>query len=368
MILSPGIGISKTTKLHEYQTKALAKQKVASTSSVDQILRVTRVALPFLSLYKPLGQPLSLIAGGARSIASIAQLADAIAKGNSEEINATMLQTAISTGAFVCTIFAHPLGMLITTGNDLAVNFRELLNAAEKKEYRKVAEISASALNNVLYLGIFFTGAFEFTIAAYSVQVLLGLYHSSGEFKKGNYLEAGGHLLMAGIRTHQLHSQIGALRMKWESDGLFKKIKAFQSGSTARSTAKIATGGLAVVHNQKTQLRSSLNPGSKTSTVSAKNVNAAGYELAYKTELVKYQGCDLHIGYYANNTNIISVVNGNGVYITGSQFVYMNNTLIGTSANFSSVVLNGIIYYQHKYQGGVSVYTNAVDGTQFVVW
>jgi len=89
------------------------------SSLADQCKRVALVALPFISLYKPLSFPLSLAMGGLRTVTCVQQLLESIKSGNSKEIPYAMLQTAIAVIALTGTIFAHPLGMLISTGYEM---------------------------------------------------------------------------------------------------------------------------------------------------------------------------------------------------------------------------------------------------------
>ena len=222
---SSRLSISEPTYFHREYENDLGKSKPQSKNAFDQCMRVTQVALPFISLYQPLGNLLSLILGTARTISCITKLHNAIVKKEKGDVGFALIQTAIAVSSVACTILAHPLGMLITTGHDLVVNANHLIQALQKKDYKTALEVSASILNNTLYLGLFFTGAPEILIASFSVQVLLGLYQSSEEFKRGNYLEGCGHLLMSGIRTQQLHTQINLVKFKWAMQSFLNEIK-----------------------------------------------------------------------------------------------------------------------------------------------
>lgn len=182
----------------------------------DGCKRVGTVALPFVSLYKPLSFPLSLAMGGVRTVHSIFCLTSAIQKGGSGEIGYELLQTIISIIALAGTIFAHPLGMLITTGHDLIVELTHLVQNLYVGEYQKSLEHCLSLVNNALYLVLFLDGGLELAIASLVMQILIGLYHSINEFQNGKWMEGAGHVLMAMVRGNQLTGQVKILQLKWE--------------------------------------------------------------------------------------------------------------------------------------------------------
>lgn len=206
------LNFSEPEYFHREYEIDLGRSKTQNPNVFDQCLRVTQVALPFISLYKPIGQPLALVLGVIRSINCITELVIVIKKGEKTEIRLALLQTVISVSTVASTIFAHPVGMWITTGQDLILNTSHLITAILEKDTKKALEISLQLTNNLLYLGLFFTSAPEVLVASIACQVLLGLNQSIGEFKNGNYLEGIGHLLMSSIRAQQLYVQVESLK------------------------------------------------------------------------------------------------------------------------------------------------------------
>lgn len=180
----------------------------------DQSKRVALVALPFISLYKPLGRPLSLVTGSIRAYSSITQLLDDIKKGKTKEIPYHLLQSSIAVIALASSIFAHPMGMLITTGHDLIIDLTKLARHLQNGNYKEAFECCGSILNNVLYLALFTYGGPELAIASFALQILLGLNHARHDFAKGNNLEAVGHLLMSMVRASQLAGQVHVLNVR----------------------------------------------------------------------------------------------------------------------------------------------------------
>ena len=149
---------------------------------------------------------------------------EAFKSKNSTAIARSTVEVAVACTALACSIFAHPLGMLVTTTHDMILNVNQLTHALKNKDYQKAAEIGLQLINNALYLGCFFAGSLEWSIASIGSQIFIGLYNSSSEFKKGNYLEGCGQLLMAGIRGKQMHDQIQILQYQYKIEKLFAKL------------------------------------------------------------------------------------------------------------------------------------------------
>lgn len=175
--------------------------------AVAFVQRVALASLPFASLYKPFNFPLSLGLGVLRAGVSSKDLFAAFYVRNAREISVCMLQTAVATAALAGTIFAHPLGMAITTGQDLLLEVTRLVHYFNDGDYEKAMLSCANIINNALYLSLFFGGGIEMSIASLALQILLELYHSKAEFKKGHSIEAVGHLLMSVMRCSQLVGQ-----------------------------------------------------------------------------------------------------------------------------------------------------------------
>lgn len=163
--------------------------------------RAVLVALPFLSLYKPLSFSLSLTLGGLRSATSIAELFQ------NPECSA-LLQTAIAAIALAGTLLAHPLGMLITTIHDCAMDCLHLIQHLYMGEFGAALGSYTFLMNNTLYLALFLHGGVQIAVASLAMQVFIGLSQTVSEYKKGKYIEAGGHFLMGMIRGNQLYGQL----------------------------------------------------------------------------------------------------------------------------------------------------------------
>jgi|GEM_PF-2765614 len=184
--------------------------------------RVALVALPFLSLYKPLSLPISLGMGGVRVITSINQLISGIQSG--EKISFDLLQTTIAVIAFASTIFAHPIGMLVTTSQDIILELSNLSYSLQNGDWEASFISITKIINNAFYLALICRGGLELAIISLAMQAITLIVSSRSEFKKGHLLEVGGNLLMAAIRIHQGYSQFKVLQRQWEIEEAMKRI------------------------------------------------------------------------------------------------------------------------------------------------
>ena len=188
--------------------------------------RVALVALPFISQYKPLGFLITSSMGTARVWTSASQLVESINQGNTKDASYHTLQTTIAALSLAGTFFAHPIGMILTTGQDLIIEAANLNRYLRDGEYQKAVESCLKIINNSLYLGSFLHGGIELTIASLAMQIVLGIYQAQAEFRDGRYLEGSGQLLMVVMRGTQLAGQVKILQMKL---GMEKLIRGAES-------------------------------------------------------------------------------------------------------------------------------------------
>jgi ankyrin repeat protein len=208
---------------HREYKNDISDVKFEETSLTDQCKRVALVALPFFSLYKPLSVPLSLGMGGMRTFTSIIQVIESIKVGGAKDISLAVLQTGIAVIAFASTVFAHPLGMLISTGHDLVLEISQLIINLANGDCEKAIGSCLGIINNALYLALFLDGGLELAIVSLAVQILIGLYHSQAEFREGHLLEGAGHLVMSMVRGNQLAGQVSLLQVKWRTESTLKQ-------------------------------------------------------------------------------------------------------------------------------------------------
>jgi hypothetical protein len=125
-----------------------------------------------------------------------------------------LIKMALATAAVAATAFSHPLGIVISTGHDLLINAKNILESYHVGNYQVLLENLAHVANNSIYLSMIFVSSLELVVISLSAQVLLTFYHGVKEIKNGNILEGIGHLIMTIIRVEQLRPQINKLQCK----------------------------------------------------------------------------------------------------------------------------------------------------------
>lgn len=250
--------------------------------------------------------------GGLRTYTSITQLIETTKTGDVQAISLATLQAVVAVIALAGTIFAHPLGMLISTGNDIAIEIVKLISNLRQGEYEKALTNCLCIINNATYLTLCIHGGMELAAISFAVQVLVGLYHSQAEFRQGHYIEATGHLLMSMVRGTQFREQIQGIQARNE----FRKNAAVCLNQT---------------HN----------------AVAGSSQHVETYNVGVATE----GGFKFHVGVYGNGVTVVTCLDGP---LVGCQGVYINGVIIAESCNaqwYSN-------YFVHYYVDG-KVYTYA---------
>ena len=177
---------------------------------------IALTALPFLTLYKPLSFPVALGMGTLRTGISVFQLAEAIKEGDPKTILSESFKTTVAVISLAGTIFAHPVGLLISTGYDLIVELNALRQHLVDGNHKEALQSCLKILSHCLYLAVFLYGGPQLTIAFFALQILTGLLESHHEFSQGHYIAAIGHVLMSMMRGGQLVGQVKTLQMTRE--------------------------------------------------------------------------------------------------------------------------------------------------------
>lgn len=201
----------------------LKNAKWIDQTTIEQGQRITGIALPVLTIYKPLQLPASIALGALRVITSIYQLADSIK--TDDNVTSQCFHTTLSVAALAATIFIHPVGMLITTAQDLLLDTSRLVELLKAGEYTKALEISADILNNGLYLAFFLHGGLGLGVAALSMQILNEVHHVNADIRQGNHLAALEHATKALVRSFQLTQQLQMLETKKKVETLRHQIQ-----------------------------------------------------------------------------------------------------------------------------------------------
>lgn len=148
--------------------------------------------------------------GTFRTCTSMAQTINSLEAGEAKNALYGVVQTTISAVAVAGTIFAHPVGMLVSTTHDLFIEVCQLIHHLQNNNPKEALNSCLSLFNNALYLSLFMYGGLELSILSLVGQILLGLYHARNEYQSGHWLEAAGHMGMALVRAKELLPQVNA--------------------------------------------------------------------------------------------------------------------------------------------------------------
>lgn len=279
------ITITEPSYYHrEFKNDVLSPKEGADhlkKSLMQQFSRVALVALPYVSLYRPVGAVLSCTLGTLRTCTSIAQTIDSLGKGDIKNVCYGLLQTTISAAAIAGTIFAHPAGMLISTTHDLLIETCQLIHHLQNNKPKEALNSCLNLFNNALYLSLFMYGGLELSILSLAGQILLGLYHAHNEYRSGRWLEAAGHIGMAAVRSNQLLSQAHALRLSLA----MQESKNQDERKSTRSRAK--TTETRTKSRRENRNKTAKPAASPQNTSSASGPNNMPAPTPYRTKVAK---------------------------------------------------------------------------------
>jgi hypothetical protein len=167
--------------------------------------RAALIALPFVSLYGPLGSAISLSMGACRSITHLTEALDAFKKGDYVHYAGETTQTALAVLSIGATLTNFSLGLVITTVADLSVGLYRFTNSGEE---------AMQTLSSALYLGILFTGSLEIILLSALLQAAISIYQARNELKECRYPEALAKIAMGMVRLNQAHGHYRAIQQR----------------------------------------------------------------------------------------------------------------------------------------------------------
>jgi len=170
--------------------------------------RIALAALPYISLYRPIGSTLSIGMGSCRTIS---HLSAAVAAGQNSEWKSTsfeLFQTTLAVFSVANTLFNFTLGLAISTMLESVQGFANLGHALYLGEYRRAVEEALQTLSSALYLGFMATGTLEIMVGFALVQAVTSLLQAQGNIAHGRYLEAASNIGMGCIRLHQANGYL----------------------------------------------------------------------------------------------------------------------------------------------------------------
>lgn len=166
--------------------------------------------LPLLTFYRPLAFPVIAASSAVRTYRHGSALKDIMSapKVNNYALGYCSVQTVLSTAALAGTLVSHPLGLVISSGQDLLTDTYSLILNLKNGKKRAAFENSLQIVNNAFYLAVLVKGSFGLVLASLALQSASSLYHAVSAYEKCDYIQSAAHFAMAGARNAQLTLQI----------------------------------------------------------------------------------------------------------------------------------------------------------------
>ncbi|MDN3507983.1 MAG: hypothetical protein P0S94_03570, partial [Simkaniaceae bacterium] len=169
----------------------------------ENVKRVSLVALPFIALYRPVGQVMSIGMGGMRAITHLSGALQGEKDGDWQAFTLNLGHTTLAVISIAATCFNFTIGLFITTSFDLLhATYLCGLYLSEGK-YEKAIEEGLQAVASGFYLGFMAVGSLELIMISTLTHAAISLYQAKGDIHEGRYLEAGGKIAMGMIRLNQ---------------------------------------------------------------------------------------------------------------------------------------------------------------------
>lgn len=169
--------------------------------------RVALVALPFLALHRSLRYPIHL---GTSSLRFWSQSRELFTYPKNDWVQTFKgIQASIAIIALAAAIFAHPMGLIVTTAQDAVLEMHQLVTHLKTNQYLEASKSLAKLTNHALYLALLCKGGLELAIVSLIFNALVLILASHEAFKQGNRLKGCAHFAIAAIRFGQCYTQIG---------------------------------------------------------------------------------------------------------------------------------------------------------------
>lgn len=183
--------------------------------------RAFLIALPFLSLYRPLASTISLSMGTLRFSTKMIEVFDTESLPDGVH---KIMQLGLATLAVIGTLYSFTLGMFVTTGADLTYAMISFVDHVLQNEQMLAAEEFLQMISSILYLGIMVYGSLEIIIASILLQAIVSFYGAYKEWDHDRLPEALAKTIMGMVRLYQAGGQYQMLQRRNE---LLKRYEAF---------------------------------------------------------------------------------------------------------------------------------------------
>ncbi len=217
--MSTAINSIKPIYLHRQYKNDVVE---VENKTINRLQNVAIVALQLLAINKLHSRKISLLTGTTRSISYVKSLFYNQHK-DYLKLSKELILTIIAIYALVSTIFYHPLGIVITSGQDILINLHNIIQNLSSKEYSLALENLLYLANNSIYFVLIFYGSLELIIISLISQITINFYHFIKETKEGHICESLIYVLILILRCALLNIEINMLNVKWNYTDAIKE-------------------------------------------------------------------------------------------------------------------------------------------------
>ena len=158
-------------------------EDVNALPGVKEGQRVVKVALPFLSLYKPLAQPISIAKHVRILTHSLIGLLGRWERG--EDLGAQkLLKTTLAVAILVGTILAHPAALILGGVQSIVRYFNSLIEHISNKDCKEIFITHLRLVGSLLFLCSLFYKSLPLFLISLAIKIAIGCYQSWTEFQK----------------------------------------------------------------------------------------------------------------------------------------------------------------------------------------
>ncbi|GAB4230389.1 MAG: hypothetical protein Tsb0021_08420 [Chlamydiales bacterium] len=187
--------------------------------------RIAVAALPYLSLYAPVGRAMTIGYGALNLHHRLCDIKQSWKQGDRIHLCRTSLKVVAAAFVLWSSVLNRPITIVITSAGDIYQDLKDLSSALQQKDLEKALDTLIHLINGSFYLAAILYGSLELLLASLIIQACKELYQSAKECRRDHRIETAAHLGMALVRLFQTRPLALTIKRKWD---LFEKYALFK--------------------------------------------------------------------------------------------------------------------------------------------
>jgi len=168
----------------------------------EKIKHVAINILPLVSLYRPLGQTLSISMSAVRIVFNTSQMFSSIGEDKTS-FCLSVMQVTLSVAALAGTVFHYKFCILLTNLADVLQNTAELGSDIKEWKTENLAKDILHLASSISYMATFYYGDLEIILLSYLIQIILNAYLANQDIKNKDYISFASKIAMGLVRGFQ---------------------------------------------------------------------------------------------------------------------------------------------------------------------